>query len=182
MRRNSYISRNSTQEGNTGSVAHSTLECYNQMSAAESRTRAFRLVAGGVIMASTSARRGRSVRNIQQQLDALQSQLERNRRVFEALYNISLACHGVTSFRQIFEIIHLELSLLFPFDACYVGLSDTSRPDLFRPKYTVDEGDAAYEEDSPLGGLTAQLLSRREPLLFQDLLEERKAFDRQPEP
>jgi phosphoserine phosphatase RsbU/P len=133
-------------------------------------------------MASTSARRGRSARDIQQQLDALQSQLERNRRVFEALYNISLACHGVTSFRQIFEIIHHELSLLFPFDACYIGLSDTTHPELFRAKYTVDEGVAEYEENAPLGGLTAQLLNRREPLLFHDLLEERKAFDRQPEP
>jgi GAF domain-containing protein len=133
-------------------------------------------------MASTSVRRGRSAREIQQQLDALQERLERNRRLFEALYNISLACHGVTSFRHIFEIISHELSALFPFDACYIALSDTKRPDLFRAMYTVDEGVAAYQENTPLGGLTALLLSRREPLLFHDLLEERKTLDRQPEP
>jgi GAF domain-containing protein len=133
-------------------------------------------------MASTSARRGRSTREIQQQLDSLQAQLERNRLLFESLYNISLACHGVTSFRHIFEIIHHELSALFPFDACYIGLSDTTHPDLFRAKYTVDEGVADYEENAALGGLTAQLLSRREPLLFHDLLEERKTLDHQPDP
>src|SRR5262245_15588868 len=131
------------------------------------------------IMASTSARRGRSVREIQQQLDSLQAQLERNRYVFEALYNISLACHGVTSFRHIFEIIHGELSALFPFDACYIALSDTTRPDLFRAMYTVDEGVANYKENTPLGRLTALLLSGREPLLFHDLLEERKTLDYQ---
>jgi GAF domain-containing protein len=133
-------------------------------------------------MASTRAPRGRSAREIQQQLGALQAELERSRRLFEALYNISLACRGVTSFRYMFEIIHRGLTTLFPFDACYIALSDTTRPDVFRAMYTVDEGVAEYKENSALGGLTAVLLSGRGPLLFHDLLEERKALDRQPDP
>src|SRR5258706_16171245 len=122
-----------------------------------------------VIMASSSISRSQSIPPLQQQIDALQEELERNRRVLEVLYNISLACHGITSFRDIFEVICRELRLAFSFDACYISLFDNRHPDQFRASLMVDEGVSEYQEHMGIGALTGLLLRDRRPLLFRDL-------------
>jgi phosphoserine phosphatase RsbU/P len=133
-------------------------------------------------MASMSVSRNKSIPQLRQQIDVLQGELERNRRVLEVLYNISLACHGITSFRDIFEAICRELRMAFAFDACYIALCDIRRPDIFRAVLMVDEGLVEYYEHMEIGTLTGLLLRERRPLLFRDLSEERKSLDQPPDP
>ena len=75
-------------------------------------------------MTRASVRRDRAFQELQQRAAALQGQLERNRRILEILYNISLACRGSTSFRDIFEVTYRELCAVFALDACYIALAD----------------------------------------------------------
>jgi GAF domain-containing protein len=110
---------------------------------------------------------------LERQRDEFRRQQERYRRALDALYSVSVACRGHTSFREIFEVTYGELAAIFPVDACYVALCDMSRPDLFRAAYMVDEGQGEYVEGMPHGRLTGMLLARRAPLLFPDLAAER---------
>src|SRR5262245_30676213 len=122
------------------------------------------------------------MQDIEQQFDALRGQLERSRRTLDILYNISMACRGRTSFREIFDVTYHELSAVFPLDASYVALCDTQRADRFRAVLMVDEGAAEYLEHVDVGRLTGLLIRERRPLLFRDLAEERSALKRPPEP
>src|SRR5262245_34307308 len=109
-------------------------------------------------MAPSSISRRQSTPPLKQKIEALQAELERNRRVLEVLYNISLACHGITSFRDIFEAICRELRLAFSFDACYISLFDNRHPDQFRASLMIDEGVSEYQEYMSIGVLTGMVL------------------------
>src|SRR3954471_23879228 len=101
-----------------------------------------------------------SLQELQRQLGALQGDLERSRRALELVYQISLACRGISSFQDIFEITYRELCAVFTLDACYIALSDTRCPDLFRAVYTVDQGVAGYAEGVDVGTLTGMLIQQ----------------------
>jgi sigma-B regulation protein RsbU (phosphoserine phosphatase) len=113
---------------------------------------------------------------------ALQSELERNRQVLDVLHNITVACHGITSFKAIFEVICRELRNIFHFDSCYISLFDNQQPDRFLASLMIDGDEMEYQENMGIGELTSLILRDRRPLLFYDLLEERKTLARQPEP
>src|ERR671933_2293613 len=95
------------------------------------------------------------IANLERQRDAFRQQQGRYRRALDVLYRVSVACRGRASFREIFEITYQELRAVFPLDACYIAVCDTSRPDLFRAVYKVDEGQAEYVEHTPYGRLTS---------------------------
>jgi sigma-B regulation protein RsbU (phosphoserine phosphatase) len=124
-------------------------------------------------MARHTLRPNQQLAALEQQRDEFRKQHERYRRVLEALYAVSLASRGQTSFRDIFAAAYHELTTVFKLDACYLAVCDTQQPELFRAAYMVDEGAAEYIEQSPHGRLTSLLLARRAPLLYHDLATER---------
>jgi GAF domain-containing protein len=116
------------------------------------------------------------------QLATFRSQWERNQRALDALYNISIACQGSTSFAHIFDAVQRELHAVFMFDACYIALCDPEQPEVFRAVLLVDEGKQEYEENRVSGPLTGALVRERQPLLFRDLAEERQQLGLMPSP
>src|SRR6476620_10576290 len=91
------------------------------------------------------------IESLERQRDAFREQHERYRRALDVLYQVSMASRGRTSFRELFEVTCQELRAVFPLDACYIAVCDTSRPDLFRAVYRVDEEQAEYLEHLPYG-------------------------------
>jgi GAF domain-containing protein len=118
---------------------------------------------------------------LSRQIDTLRTQWERDRRALNALYTISLACRGATSFRDIFEATYYGLRDVFPLDAYYIALCDATQSDHFRAVLTVDEGVFEYREHIMFGTLTGLLVTDRQPRLFHDLAAERGVFEEAPQ-
>lgn len=97
------------------------------------------------------------------------------------LYNISLACRGAIAYREVFTATYHELRAIFPLDACYLAVCNTDESELFRAVLFVDEGIIDYTEHVPFGVLTGLVVRLREPLLFNDLVEEQRQLDVIPE-
>ncbi len=116
------------------------------------------------------------------QLATFRDKWERNQRALDALYNISVACQGSTSFAHIFDAVQRELHGVFAFDACYIALCDPDQPEFFRTVLLVDEGQHEYQENIESGPLTGALVRDRQPLLFHDLAEERQRLGLTPSP
>src|SRR4051812_30062422 len=124
-------------------------------------------------MAQATTGQSQEIAALQRQRDTFREQQGRYQRALEALYHVSVASRGNTSFRAIFEVTCRELRAIFPLDACYMAVCDTSRPELFRAAYMYDEGLVEYVENTQHGHLTGMLLERRTPMLFRDLQAER---------
>ena len=108
-----------------------------------------------------------------QQIASRHIQSGRDRRALDALRNLSVAGRGYTTFRHIFAATQHELQAVFPFDACYIAVCDTVRPDTFRAVLMVDEGIHEYAEMEEFGTLTGLVISQGQPLLIGDLVERR---------
>jgi GAF domain-containing protein len=124
-------------------------------------------------MEQVTSAHNQEIAAIERQRDSFREQQGRYRRALDVLYNVSVACRGRASFREIFEITYPELRAVFALDACYLAVCDLSRPNMFRAAYMIDEGQAEYIENMPHGKLTSMLLAHRTPLLFGDLAAER---------
>jgi sigma-B regulation protein RsbU (phosphoserine phosphatase) len=107
---------------------------------------------------------------------------ERNQHILDVVYNITIACHGITSFRDIFEVMNRELARVFSFDAAYFAVCDANNPKVFRAAFMYDEGEVEYIEGVEVGFLTNKLLETRQPLLFGDLVAEREQLGQTPQP
>jgi sigma-B regulation protein RsbU (phosphoserine phosphatase) len=112
--------------------------------------------------------------SLEAQLAELRALRERDRRALDVLRNISVACRGRASFREVFEATRDELGAVFPLDACYIALCDLERADRFRAVLLYDQGLTEYLEDREHGALTGLLVRNRAPLLFRDLAAERE--------
>src|SRR6185503_8624595 len=97
-------------------------------------------------MAQATTEHSQEIAALERQRDAFREQQGRYHRALDVLYRVSVACHGRASFREIFEVTYQELRAVFPLDACYIAVCDTSRPQLFRAVYRVDEEQAEYLE------------------------------------
>lgn len=104
----------------------------------------------------------------------LLAQRERDQRVVDALYTIALACRNNISFQEIFRTIYQQLMRIFPVDACYIAICDDTLPAVFRAAFMVDEGVEEFTEAIPYGEMTGQIVDTGEPILRDDLREERK--------
>ncbi len=124
-------------------------------------------------MSRTVARRSQLIVELERQRDLLRRQQEQDQRVLQALYTISLACRDQLPLRTIFETIHTELTSIFSFDACYIALCDSDRPEHFRAVLMIDEGLPEFLETEAYSGLSGQIVRSREPLLYRDLVAER---------
>ncbi|MBC8161736.1 MAG: GAF domain-containing protein [Roseiflexaceae bacterium] len=105
---------------------------------------------------------------------------ERGDRVLDALYNITLASRGQSSFLAIFTAVYQQLRLVFPLDACYLAVCDNEQDQLFRAVLLVDEGVAEYFERVPFGSLTGAVMNARQPRLYRDLAEDRASLSETP--
>lgn len=113
------------------------------------------------------------VAELAQQREMLRRQQEQDARVLNALYTISLACRENPTFHKIFQVIYQELSKVFSFDASYIALCNSGElSDTFRASLMVDEGFELYAEGDTYSALSARIVSKRETLLFHDLLVE----------
>jgi serine phosphatase RsbU (regulator of sigma subunit) len=121
------------------------------------------------------------IAELHQELEALRIDRERDRRAFELLRTISIACLGKPSARAIFEAIHQALQPVFGYDAAYFAVCDPNHREMFRAALLVDEESVEYLEHMPYGPLTGMLVRQRQPLLFHDLLHERDTLAIQPE-
>ncbi len=119
--------------------------------------------------------------SLQQELNTLRAARERELGVLRVLHDVSIACLGQTSARAIFEAIYRALATVFRFDAAYIALCNSRRPDTFRAALLYDQGRVEYLEDEPYGPLTGILVRNHVPLLFQDLAVEHSALDITPE-
>lgn len=116
-----------------------------------------------------------------QELEALRIDRERDRRAFDVLRTISIACLGQPSARAIFEAIHQALLPVFHYDAAYFAVCDPDHRGMFRSALLVDEDILEYLENTPYGPLTGMLVRQRQPLWFHDLEHERSTLTVQPE-
>ncbi|NJM08218.1 GAF domain-containing protein, partial [Candidatus Gracilibacteria bacterium] len=110
---------------------------------------------------------------LQHQRNLLRQQRALDRRVLETIYTISLACRARPSLEEIFSIIYRELTKLFDFDACFLALCDETTTDRFSAALLVDEGYLEFAPNSFYGPITGEIVRKREPRLFRDLVAER---------
>ncbi|HEU4324793.1 MAG TPA: GAF domain-containing protein [Roseiflexaceae bacterium] len=117
---------------------------------------------------------------LEEQLERLRLQQERDRRALDVLYHVSTACRGVASDRAIFDVLCHELRAVFPMDSCYIALCDLERPDTFRTALLYDEGLFEYVEETEFGPMTGRLVREGVPILIPDLHAMRETLDQYP--
>jgi phosphoserine phosphatase RsbU/P len=103
------------------------------------------------------------------EIEELRRLHERDQRVLDALYRISMACRGLSSDRELFDVLLAELRAVFRFDSCFIAVCDRERPDLFRTALLYDEGLEEYQEQIPFGPITGRMLRERVPIRIPDL-------------
>ena len=121
------------------------------------------------------------ITELQQELDMLRIDRERDQRAFDVLRTVSIACLGKPNARAVFEAIHRALQTVFQYDAAYFAVCNPDNRETFRAALLVDEENIEYLEHTPYGPLTSILVRQRQPLLFHDLLRERDTLTVQPE-
>lgn len=122
------------------------------------------------------------VAELYQELDALRVDRERDRRAFDVLRAVSVACLGKSNARAVFEAIHQALLPVFQYDAAYFAVCDPNNREIFRAALLVDENSIEYLENTLYGPLTGMLVRQRQPLLFRDLVHELNSLAIQPQP
>ncbi len=122
------------------------------------------------------------IAELYQELAALRADCEHDRRAFDVLRAVSVACLGKSNARAVFEAIHQALLPVFQYDAAYFAVCDPNNREIFRAALLVDENSIEYLENTPYGPLTGMLVRQRQPLLFHDLLHELNSLAIQPQP
>lgn len=118
-------------------------------------------------------RRRPSIAALNRQIATLRQRQLQAERTLQAIYNVSLACRGHSTYRAVFDAIYRELQAIFTFDACYIAVCAADSHEMFRAALMVDEGEFEYIENTSYGHLTGIIIREQRPLLFDDLAAER---------